>query len=72
MKFNGINKRVFEFSLGPAELLCTCASAFAYVSVFSCLAVFCEALVPVHLSGFCILLHFAILVCAPAPVHALS
>ena len=36
------------------ELLCTCASAFLYVSVPLSPVVFCEALAPVHLSGVCV------------------
>ena len=53
-------------------MLCTRASAFTYVNVPLCPAVFCEALAPVHPAGDCIPLHFAVCVCAPAPVHALS
>ena len=49
----------------------TCANVFAYVNVPSCVLVFCEALVPVHLSGVCIPLHFALFVPAPVPLHAL-
>ena len=54
------------------ELLYTCASAFAYVNVSSCPAVFCEALVPVHPSGVCLPLDFAVFVHAPVPVHVSS
>lgn len=54
------------------ELLCICASAFAFVNVPLCPAVFSEALEPVHPSGICASLHFAVFVCSPAPVHALS
>ena len=43
------------------ELLCTRASAFAYVEVPSCPAVFCEALAPVHAAGVCPPMHFAVL-----------
>ena len=52
------------------KLLCTCTSAFAYVSIPLCLVVL--ALVSEHLSLVCISLHFAVSVHGPVPVHALS
>ena len=60
------------FSQGSAELFYTRASAFAYVNVPSCPAVFCEALALMQPSGVGVPLHFTVLVRAPAPVHALS
>ena len=61
------------FHCGSAELLlCTRASAFAYVNVPSCPVVFFEAFVQVHLSGVCLPLHFAVFVRAPVLVNALS
>jgi len=53
------------------EFLCKCASIFAYVSIPSCPAEFCGALVPVHLSGVWVPLHFAVFVHAPVLEHAL-
>ena len=49
------------FSWRSVELLCTCASAFAYVEVPSCPAVFCEALAPVLPAGVCPPMHFTVL-----------
>ena len=43
-----------------------------YIYVPSCPRVFCEALGPVHPSGVCVPLHFAVFVRAPVLVHALS
>ena len=60
------------FPQGSAELLCTHAIAFTCVNIPSCPAVFCEALAPVHGAGVWALLHFALFVNAPAPVHAWS
>ena len=60
------------FPQGSAELLCTRASAFTYVNVPSCTAVFSEELTPVHVAGVCTPLHFALFVYAPVPVHAWS
>ena len=54
------------------KLLCTCTSAFAYVSIPSCPVVFCEALVSEYLSLVCISLRFAVSFHGPVPVHALS
>ena len=65
-------KGVCEQQRGSSELLCTHTSAFAQVNIPSCAEVFCEALVPVHLSGICIHLHFASFVHAAVPAHALS
>ena len=43
------------------------------LSTFLCVqGCFCEALVPVHLSGVCFPLQFTVFVHAPAPVHAFS
>ena len=53
-------------------MLCTRASAFAFVNVPSCPVVLCEVLAPLHPSRVCDPLHFAVCVHAPAPVHALS
>ena len=70
--FNRVGNRKHLCSLEGLELLCTGSRAFASFNIPSCQAVFCEALVPVHLAVVCVPLHFAVFVHAPVPVHALS
>ena len=62
----------FAFSEGSVEFLCTLASAYANVNIPSCQRYFLEALVPVHPSGVCVPLHFAVFVLANTPEHTFS
>ena len=62
----------FVFPGGSVEFLCTLASAYANVNIPSCQRFVLEALVPVHPSGVCVPLHFAVFVLAHAPEHAFS
>ena len=52
------------------DLLGTCASALAYVSVPSCPTVFCEAHAPVLVAGVCAPLHLVLFVHAHAHASA--
>ena len=64
----------FVFPGGSVEFLCTLTltSAYDHVNIPSCQRCFLEALVPMHPSGVCVPLHFAVFVLAHAPEHAFS
>ena len=62
----------FVFPGGSVEFLCTLASANAHVNIPSCQWCSLEAVVPVHPSGVCVLLHFAVFLRVAAPMRAWS
>ena len=64
----------FVFPGGSVEFLCTLTltSAYAHVKIPSCKRCFLEALVPMHSSGVCVPLHFAVFVLARTPEYDFS
>ena len=60
----------FVFPGGFVEFLCTLAIAYAHVNIPSCQRCSLEALVPVHPSGVCVPLHFAVFLRVAAPMCA--